>query len=325
VFAGSACLVGVVVAGYAHGMVDLVSLARAGAAVDDDGPPPPPTPDELLLELMDLVTLAFPEVLDEMVVTFVPNEDGKRPALTNLDGRARPAPGTRPIKRPELGHEDGAVLDAINALLRDFADGTLAQGGVRVLRGRIEIRAAGDGARDVMLIDEDQGERVVMTRRFDASELRWLLFSPALFVALERTAAEEQAQKARVDEALAGMRRFDIDMKKGTITFSAPDRAASPWSFELIGSFVDEQKRFLWGWANDQVDPKLTRSIDALRQRSTGPGLRALTDGSFGGPEELFVRLARHVAVETGAFGVYRAPFASAQGKGFMYLALRAS
>jgi hypothetical protein len=318
----AAWVVDVVGAGYVVAMVDLVSLARGGAAVDGDAPPPP-TPDELLLELMDLVTLAFPEALDEMVVTFVQNDDGRRPALTNLDGRARPAPGTSPLQRPDLGHEDSAVLDAINALLRDFADATLAQGGVRVLRGRIEIRSDAAGARDVSLVDDDEDGRVVMTRRFDPSELRWLLFTPALFRALERTAAEEQAQKLRVDEALAGMKRFDIDMKKGEITFSGPERAPAPWAFELVGSFMDEQKRFLWGWANDQVDPKLTRAVDALRQRSTEAGLRVLTDGSFGGPEALFARLARHVAVETGAFGLYRAPFSSTHGKGAMFLALR--
>jgi hypothetical protein len=303
-------------------MVDIVSLAR-GAGVPVGDAPPAPTPDELLLELMDLVTLAFPEVLDEMVVHFVPNEDGRRPALTNLDGRARPPHGEPTIARPNLGHDDAAVLDAINALLHDFADATLAQGGVRVLRGRIEVRPADGGARDVALVDEDAGGAVVMTRRFDPSELRWLLFTPALFGALARTLEQEAAQKARIDEALAGMRRFDIDMQKGLITFSAPDRAPTPWSFELVGSFVDEAKRFLWGWANDQVDPALVRGVDALRQRSTTAGLRALTEGSFGGPEALFTRLARHAVVEIGAHGLYRAPFSSNQGRGVMYLALR--
>lgn len=319
----ASCLVGVVGDDYDDVMVDLVSLARGGN-VDAQDAPPQPTPDELLLELMDLVTLAFPEAVDEMVVSFVPNEDGRRPALTNLDARARPTPGTQAAPRPDLGHDDGAVLDAINALLRDFADATLVQGGVRVLRGRIQVVGAADGARDVALLDDDDDGRVVMTRRFDASELRWLFFTPALFRALARTAADEAAQKARIDEALAGMKRFDIDMQKGTITFTAPDRAPSPWAFELVGSFVDEQKRFLWGWANEQVDPKLTRAVDAVRRRSTDAGLRALTEGSFGGPELMFSRLARHVAVETGAFGLYRAPFSSAQGKGVMFLALRA-
>jgi hypothetical protein len=297
-------------------MVDLVSLVKGGAPADA---PPPPTPDELLLELMDLVTLAFPAPLEEIVVSFVPNEDGKRPALTNLDGRARP----EQVARPDLGHEDAAVLDAINALLADFAEATLEQGGVKVLRGRIEVKAVEDGARDVVLVDDDADGAVVMTRRFDASELRWLLFTPALFAALARTEADERAHDERLAQAIAGMKRFDIDMKRGTITFSAPDRPAAPWAFELVGSYVDEQKRFLWGWANDQVERRLVAGVDVLRQRSTAPGLRALTDGSFGGPEAMFTRLARHAAVEVGAFGLYCAPFTSTQGKGVMYLALR--
>jgi hypothetical protein len=299
-------------------MVDLVSLIKGGPP---EGEPPPPTPDELLLELMDLVTLAFPAPLDTLTVTFVPNDDGRRPALANLDGRAR----VGQVARPELGHADGAVLDAINGLLADFAEATLAQGGVRVLRGRIVVVPAADDARDVALVDDDAGGATVMTRRFDASELRWLLFTPALFRALAETEEAEREQERRVDAALAGMRRFDIDMQKGAITFSAPGLAAQPWAFQLVGSFVDEPKRFLWGWANDQVAPRLVTGVEELRRSSTAAGLRAFTEASFGGPEAMFTRLARHAAARMGAFGLYRAPFVSQQGKGVMYLALRSA
>ena len=197
-----------------------------------------------------------------------------------------------------------------------------------MLRGRIVIRAADDGARDVALIEQQEGQGddegvVVMTRRFDPSELRWLLFTPALFRALAATEAVEREQQQRVEQALAGMKRFDIDMKKGTITFNGPERPAAPWAFELVGSFVDDDKRYLWGWANDQVEPRLIAGVEALRQRSTGAGLRAFIDGSFGGPEAMFTRLARHAVVVMGAFGLYRAPFAAAKGRGVMYLALR--
>jgi hypothetical protein len=301
-------------------MVDLVSLARGNRPFEDETPRA--TPDELLLELMDLVTLAFPEPLDHMVVSFVPREDGRRPALTNLDGKVQVAQGEPKVRRPDLGHEDHAVLDAINELLHDFVSATWEQGGVRVLRGRIVVAPAADGARDVTLLDDDDGGSVKMTRRFDASELRWLFFTPGLFSALERTAAAEQQQKVRLDELLAPMRRFDIDMQKGSITFQGPEQPPSPWAFELIGSFTEEAKRFLWGWANDQVDPRLVRGVEALRARSGAPGLRVFTDGSFGGPEPMFARLARHAAVELSAFGMYRAPFSSTKGKGVMYLAL---
>src|SRR4051812_27771119 len=98
------------------------------------------TPDELLLELMDLVTLAFPEPLRDMTITFVENDDGRRPALTNLDGVAVPgAP-----KRPDLGHQDSKVLDAINALLADFADATDIQGNVRLHEGSLVVKGGPD-------------------------------------------------------------------------------------------------------------------------------------------------------------------------------------
>ena len=283
------------------------------------------TPDELLLELMDLVALAFPEPLYEMAISFQPSDDGTRPALTNLDGKARPgAP-----KRPALGHDDNAVLDAINALLVELAEATLRQGGVRVLRGRIVIHEGDDGDRFVELREELEGgvEEAAMKRRFDRSELRWLFWTAQLFRALEGTQAAEAAQKKSVDEALRRQARFDIDMAEGRITFSGSStEPPMPWRFELLGSWNDETKRFLWGWANDQVPEALRAGPERVRARAAstgdGEGLRALTEASFGCPEPTADRLARHAAARMDAFGVYRAPFKSAQGKGFMYLAL---
>lgn len=275
------------------------------------------TPDELLLELMDLVVLAFPEPLFHMSVAFKPSDDGSRPALTDLDGKARPgAP-----KRPALGHDDNAVLDAINALLVEFADATDRQGGVRVLEGRIVMRDGDDGDRFVELHD---GQGIAMTRRFDKSELRWLFWTTPLFTRLQSTAEAEALARKNVDAALAAQQRFDIDMKEGRIVFSSGGgaRAPSPWAFELLGSWSDESKRFLWGWGNDQVPPSVKGRVEKVRATSTDDGLRALTEASFGCPEPAAERLARHAAARMNAFGVYRAPFASAQGKGFMYLAL---
>ncbi len=297
--------------------MDLLKLAQG----DVDEGTELPSPDELLLELMDLTALAFPEPLSAVEVSFVPNEDGKRPALSDLNGVARPG---QP-KRPDLGHTDNEVLDATNALLGDFAEATLRQGGVKILHGKIVIKDGPDGDKEVALVDDDASEedRVVMTRRFDASELRWLFFTPQLFAALNASEGKEHDADVALGEALVGLKRFDIDMKKGVITFSADGRPPSPWAFELLGSFLDEKKRFLWGWANEAVEEKLVRGVNALRMASTGPGLRAFTDAGFGGPEKFCQRLVRHAATGMGAFGVYRAPFASPTGKGVMYLALR--
>ena len=296
--------------------MDLLRLAQGDKSDDDDGDGLA-TPDELLLELMDLCALAFPASLRQVKVSFVENDDGQRPALADLDGVSPP----QSVARPDLGHSDNEVLDAINALLGDFADATLRQGGVKLLRGAISMVDDVDGGREVTL--SDAAGEPVMTRRFDASELRWLFFTPALFGALARTVDDEGQQQRQLDEALAGMKRFDIDMSKGVITFQGEGREPQPWAFELVGSFVDDGKRFLWGWANDAVDPRLTRQVEELRQQSTAAGLRAFTDPGFGGPERLFLRLAKHAAVVGGAFGLYRAPFAGQQGKGFMYLSLR--
>jgi hypothetical protein len=295
-------------------MVDLIALATGADPVDT------PSPDELLLELMDLAALAFPTAVDHLMLRFVPNEDGRRPALTDLDGRG---PKDAPA-RPALGHTDAEVLDTLNHLLGELADATMAQGGVRVLRGRLEVAPNADHGRDVRLIEVDDAgvETLVMTRTFDVSELRWLIFTPALFSGLNATVAAEQAQGTTLEAALAGTRRFDIDMRLGTITFSGPVGEPRGFRFELLGSWMEESGRFMWGWANDQVGPSMTRRVEGIRQASTGPGLRAFTDPTVGGPEAMFSRLARSVGVRIGAGGVYRAPFSGRQGKGVMFLAL---
>jgi hypothetical protein len=253
-------------------------------------------------------------------VSFVPTNDGLRPALSDLDARAAPSAS----RRPELGHTDAEVLDTINHLLGELADATGRQGGIRVLRGRLEIEDTADAGRDVRLVEVDDAgaESIVMTRTFDASELRSLYFTPELFGALEGTKDEERLQGAALERALSGTTRFDIDMKLATIAFLGANEVARRYRFELIGSWLEETGRFMWGWANEQVGPSMTRRVEGIRRASTGPGLRAFCDPSVAGPAPMFSRLSRHVGVRIGAIGVYRAPFSSQHGKGMMYLGL---
>lgn len=276
------------------------------------------TPDELMLELMDLVALAFPEPLVQMRVDF--KDGGGRPVLANLSGRARPG---QP-KRPELGFDDPAVLASINEVVGDFADATERQGGVRVLDGHIEIEEDEDGARDVYLVRaEEGGEVAVMTRRYDRSELRWLFWTGPLFERLNATEEREREQRASLEGSLAGTTRFAIDMVQGQICFSGPELADRRFDFDLLGSWSADTRRFLWAWANEAAPEPVRRRADLLRQKSTAAGLRALSEGSFGCPEPCAERLARHAAVELGARGAFRAPFSSSQGQGVLWLALR--
>jgi hypothetical protein len=306
----------------------LVRFGGAGIAYGMSDAPDPhdeellPTPDELLLELMDLVQLAFPAGLDRMTVHFVENEDGKRPALTDLDATG---PVDAPA-RPALGHDDDRVLDAINALLAELCDATERQGGVRVHAGSIEVTTGADRDRFVLLKDAHGKE--VMTRRFDDSELRWLLYTPRLFGALNDTHASESALALTAAAALKAFKRFDIDMQKGTITFSA-EGATKVYAFELLGSWVGETGRFLWGWANESAPQALSRRVDSLRARSTDAGLRMFTEGSFSCPGPTAERLCGHAAVQIGASGLYKAPFVGRgntglgdKTSGFMMLAL---
>jgi hypothetical protein len=243
------------------------------------------SPDELLLALIDLVTLAFPEPLYEMTVSFVPNESGTRPALSNLDGKARP---NQP-KRPDLGFKDDEVLDEINALLTEFADAT-ARAGVRVLDGRIVIR---NGIAELY-----EGDQKKLERAFDENELSQLLWTSELFAALNSTEKSEQQQREAVFELLKGVKRFNIDMERRRIEFTP---GGLTLRFEPLGSWSDE----MWTWTY---------------VHSKGP--RAFVDASFSCPELCADRLARHTAVGLNAIGMYKAPYASNESKGTVYLAL---
>ncbi|HEY4221461.1 MAG TPA: hypothetical protein VGO62_08965 [Myxococcota bacterium] len=280
------------------------------------------TPDELLLELMDLVVLAFPAPLRSMKIEFVEADDHKRPALKNLDGIAMAnAPA-----RADLGHDDNLVLDAINEIVIDMADATMRQGGVRVLTGRIDIKDGPDGDRFVTLVDASVAPEVVaMERRFDRSELRWLFYTAPLYRLLAASAPAEREQRAHTEAALVAYDSFQIDMQRGEIAFSNKKSGATHvFAIDLLGSWADDSKRFLWGWANEQAPARLKKSVDALRAAATEDGLRALTEPSFGCPEPCAERLARHAAARMpGTLGVYRAGFQSAQAKGFLYVALR--
>jgi hypothetical protein len=277
------------------------------------------SPDELLLELMDLVALAMPQSLSSMKVSFVANADGKRPALANLDGKA--APGA-PL-RVDLGHDDGHVLDAINALLAELSTAIESRGGRSLRIGHIDIDSdASDHSKTVIIVDDGiEPPLAHVSRRFDRSELRWLLFTPALFSALQRTQAQTAPMQARLQQALAGTERFAIDMDRAIITFSGPG-PDSPWRFELLGSYLNDDARFLWGFANDAIKPSLAAAVTSLRARNLDEGLRLFTDASWGGPEAMAATIAAHAAVEAGAFAMYRAPFKGRDQAGLMYLAL---
>ena len=273
--------------------------------------------DEILLALMDAVALAFPAVLHWMRVDWVPAEDSQRPALYNLNASG---PTDAP-RRPNLGFKDDAVLDSIQGLIENLVDGVFGDSGLRIVRGHVDIKDGADGARDVQLWDDaSKPAELIMTRRFDASELRSLVWTAPLFQALAETEAAEAQQSKETAAALAGSKRFAIDMRLGQISFD--DGKGPRWQFQLLGSYLHDTTTFLWGWANDQVAPPLMEKMDALRASSTAPGLRALWEPSLVCPALCAERLARHAAVRVGAAGVYCAPFASTKGKGFMMLAL---
>jgi hypothetical protein len=140
---------------------------------------PAPGPEGLLLELLDLLALFFPQGMGQATLHFEPASAGDYPGLTEITGEAAPDP----TPRPALGYSDEDVLNSVNAVLRDLTDATDAEAKIRILRGRLQITWSLDPeAVEVWLVQSQGGEAeddlIVMKKQFSASELGWLLFSP---------------------------------------------------------------------------------------------------------------------------------------------------
>lgn len=277
------------------------------------------TPDMLLLEIIDALSLAYPTTVSLARLTFQPTADGLYPGLSEIDG----APASDAVNVPNLGHGE-ALLDGVNEMLRDLTDVTDAQADLRVTAGYLEIDyEAEDGAIDVVLVDTADGDAVAkLKRRFDKSERTWLLNTPELFGALGSTENEEVAQGADIADRLEGAADFALDLTKGQLRFTRGDDGATEFDVQLIGSWSNQSMNFMWGWANEAAPKRVTARIDQFRRAHGTAGLRALYKPEVCVPELMAMRLSRHAAVRMAAQGVCRLPFRSEKGQGFMYLAV---
>lgn len=286
-------------------------------------------PDAFLFELLDLLQLAFPGPVDGGDVKFAPadaidaggGEGRARAALVDLTAQATPSAP----QRPDLGYPDDEVLDTLNAVLGDVVAGVeaLTGDGVATSTGVVRFARDPDGA-VVATVSTDDG-REHYRRRIDRSEQYNLLHTPTLFEALNATEAEEAAQAARVVEAAGGRARFRLDVETSHIELGGADGPRFP--AQLLASYHEESRTFVWGWANESFPAGFRLVVDEVRRGATAFGLRALAAPELLCPLRMADRLTRHAAVLLAlrghdVLGVYPVGVDGPKGKLSLFLLL---
>lgn len=282
-----------------------------------------PPPDTFLLELIDQVCLAFPHCLQTAKVHFrCIQEQPLTVGLTDLE--ATPLPELLP--RIDLGHQEETILDSLNGIVGDLAKSVGQHGDIFVPKGYWDIFPDDvHGGTKVFLVDNSGPEEIVkMKRTFDKSELSWLLFTPEFYRALGPSIEKITKSRQALSDRLIGTQRYELDLKNSEIRFMQEETKRS-FNVEILGSYLEETGGFLWGWANPNCPPALTQKLLKFKEAHQKPGLRLLYKPEFGAPESMGHQLCEFAAAYLNLEGVYKAPFESEHGKGFMYLGLSAS
>jgi hypothetical protein len=120
-----------------------------------------------------------------------------------------------------------------------------------------------------------------------------------------------QAAKAQaMDDAwgLAKVKRWDVDLDAGTITFKNPGLVVIA-TVQVIGSLVVENHSWLWSWANPSVDWPHTRHARLVRHYGRQRGIGRLEEPELRCTMEDAWDLTCLAAQLAEAEGAYRGPF----------------
>ncbi len=127
-----------------------------------------------------------------------------------------------------------------------------------------------------------------------------------------------------ISQKLVGTTKYDVNLQSHEILFTKPHQTLS-FKVEVLGSFLSETGGFLWGWANPNCPEALTQNVAKFKEAHHKPGLRLFYKPEFGAPESMGHQLCEYAAAHLNFEGVFKVPFESEHGQGFMYLGLQPS
>jgi hypothetical protein len=147
---------------------------------------------------------------------------------------------------------------------------------------------------------------------------------------MERTALFEEliedAQKylrgrqaeLEIEYRLGHWPRFDWDQETQQLVFSENGVARVVADIQFVGSISTESDTWLWAWANDSVDPKLSAALSVVRDFGERSGFEHLTSRKWHAHEVDGWEMVSIAAFLLEARGAYRTP----KGTGFTFMVM---
>jgi hypothetical protein len=133
----------------------------------------------------------------------------------------------------------------------------------------------------------------------------------------EKYAAERQSQIVK-EFNLGNWDSWFLDQETGELIFSSGEVPMVVANVEVAGTYSNESKTWLWGWANESIHEKVKGRIEQVALVGLELGLKRLTERKFTVKEKEPWGLSRVSAYILDAKMVYRAPSPS----GYIYLCI---
>ena len=264
-----------------------------------------PTTDSLLLEMLDLLHVCFPQIPQSATISFLPSTDGSRACLSDMECQAAPESGYR----PELGYDDEDLLASMNAVVGDLVESIRQQNNALEHPGRIVLRRLSNNGEVEVSVFEDRPETdafLLQKRIFDFSELQMLIHTELLFQTLTDSKTDEDAQSEWLSALLSNVASYELDVETPHFTFSSEqDQVMAAFEPALLATYVPTAHSFLWGWAQEQFPDLFIKRTHQLPKQLSAPGLRAFHQPELLCPMVMAERLVKHASVALGAKGVY--------------------
>lgn len=162
-------------------------------------------------------------------------------------------------------------------------------------------------------------------------EMRVLLFIFIIFSSVFGQTQKTASYEKFLDEAMVGFGsaairlneeynlgayRWDLDQKKGTLTFSENGTPKVIATVQIVGSYSTNSRTWMWAWANDSVRDHLKTGVAQAKIYGTEHKYTELTTAQFKCEEDYGWTLTAAAGYLLKAKGAYRGPMT----EGYVYM-----
>jgi hypothetical protein len=118
-----------------------------------------------------------------------------------------------------------------------------------------------------------------------------------------------QQDAAKREFNLESWKRYDLDPKTGTLTFSTGGKPGVVAHVLIVGSIADKPGTWLWSWADSSVPDSMSDPLLRVRQFGKDHGFDKLANPDWPGDKTDGWDMTAAAAFILSAKGAYRAPY----------------